>query len=138
MKEVERVQSKGVLARKRPSERYISEYERGLAAKLLDTYALALNSPDGRYCPNPDAPEDEQVVLRADQVRDYLLLDLERIRDYGTLHFSEVDTNAMLIRHDVRELRASGLSYEKAVAAAAERYPVGERTIRRIVGKAKT
>ncbi|MEV4783408.1 hypothetical protein [Burkholderia sp. LMU1-1-1.1] len=129
--------NRGVLARERPSGRYISDYERGLASTLLDTYTAALSSPDRRYCPNPDDPEEEQVTLYADQVVDYLLADLARIRDHGTLHFSEIDTNAILIRAFVRERRAAGDTYEKAVEAGAQRYPMGERTIRRVV-KAKS
>lgn len=131
------IPKKAILSPKRPSERYIPQYERDMAAMLLDAYKTALAAPDGRYCLNPEAPDGEQVVLRSEQVLDYLLYDLERIKDHGTLHFTEPDTNSILIQLYFKEQRARGLSYEKAVEATADRYPLSERTVRRIVDKAK-
>lgn len=127
-----------VLAPKRPSGRLISETERKQAGESLDKYEAALSSPEGYFCPNPDAPEEEQQRLYASQVLGYALNDLRRIRDHGTLFFVEVDTDKWFIRMEVAALRATGLSYEKAIETVAEKHPIGERTIRRIVDKAKS
>jgi hypothetical protein len=103
------------------------------AARWVEIYRLAESSPNREYCINPGDEREIQVFVHADDPS-HLLRALENFVRDGTLEF--IDTfgiNELLMRHELKSLRASGKSYEVAVEELAERHHRSVSTIERAV-----
>ena len=118
--------------------RRASTDDRDRARELVALYRMAEQSPDGEHCVNPnDEPELHAVVRFSDP--EYLLFMLERFAEHGT--FADVDTSIedrFMLQHEMKKLRASGLSYYDALAQLEVRHGASRSTIERaLYGSAK-
>ena len=68
--------------------RRASAVERACARKWVERYRLAEQSPDGRYCVNPEAPPEEQDFIEANDP-ELLLQALLGFAEHGT--FQAID-----------------------------------------------
>ena len=103
------------------------------AARWVEIYRLAESSPNREYCINPADEREIQVFVHADDPS-HLLRALENFVREGTFEF--IDTfgfNALLMRHELNSIRASGKSYEIAIEELAERHHCSVSTIERAV-----
>lgn len=122
---------------KKKSGRTASQAQRDYAASLVDLYERAMNSPDGHYCPNPEAPAEEQAWMEYSDPR--LLLDALRVfSKYGTfVDPFKHNVNRLLLRDQFQKLRTQGASHQEAVAAMAEEHHATERTMERRLSPSK-
>lgn len=111
--------------------------QRDYAAMLVQMYEAARQSSDGRYCPNPDAPPEEQCFIEYSNPA--LLLDALRVfASNGTfVNRFRHSVNTMLLRDQWKHLREGGVSYEAALAQMAEEHHSTERTIERRMSTTK-
>lgn len=111
--------------------RRASEDDRARARALVALYRLAEQSPDGEHCVNPNDEPELHAVVRFNNP-EYLLFMLERFAESGT--FADVDTSIedrFMLQHEMKKLRASGLSYYDAIAQLEVRHGASRSTIER-------
>jgi hypothetical protein len=111
--------------------------QRERASRLVEMYAQAKASPDGRYCVNPSDPEEERSYL--DYSDPSLLLGaLTVFVAHGTFTdpFEDGVTD-MILLDQFQKMRAEGISYEKAIAQMANEHATTEKTIERRVSPTK-
>jgi len=124
---------KGTAMRKSKTGRRADDSYRQQAAHWVEIYRLAESSPNREYCLNPEDEPEIQVFVNADDPS-HLLRVLESFAREGTFEF--IDTfgiKEMLMRHELKSIRASGKSYEVAVEELAERHHCSVSTIERAV-----
>lgn len=99
----------------------------------LSCTALAQASPDGRHCLNPADEWECQTFIDATDIEP-LLLALGDFAKNDTFEFMDSFGIAdMVMRHEFKELRASGQTYQNAIAELAEKHHSSRSTIERIV-----
>ena len=124
---------KSTAMRKNKTGRRADDSYRQQAAHWVEIYRLAESSPNREYCVNPEDEPELQVFVHADDPS-HLLRVLESFVREGTFEF--IDTfgiKEMLMRHELKSIRASGKSYEVAVEELAERHHCSVSTIERAV-----
>ena len=121
------------MARLKKSGRLANADQRELAQEWVDLYAKARASPDGYYCPNPDDPENERVYFNGNDPT-LLLGAVEGFARHGTFVDPFWKTvEQLLIRDSFDKLRASGVSYQEAIAQLVKKNHYSDSTIERMV-----
>ncbi len=117
--------------------RRANDDERARARQWVELYRLASESPDGRYCLNPkDAPSEQSFIEATDPSP--LLAILASFGETGTFISEQSWMQAFVYMTELKQLRAGGLTYEKAVNIMAESHHCDPRTVeRRIKGTGK-
>lgn len=112
--------------------RRASEEERACARKWVELYRLAEQSPDGRYCVNPEALPEEQEFIDANDP-ELLLQALLSFAEHGTFQAIDFKYNArrLVICAELEQLRQAGLAYDDRMATIAEKYHRSIREIQR-------
>ena len=117
--------------------RRAGETDRAKAQRLVTVYRLARNSPDGRYCLNPDDALTEQTFV---DVRDPSLLiwALENFAEHGTFHFVDtiIDSKGdekQAMRNEFERLRSNGATYENAVHTLVDKHGKSASSIERLI-----
>lgn len=112
--------------------RRASAEERECARKWVERYRRAEQSPDGRYCVNPEAPHEEQYFICADDPEP-LLQALSSFAEHGTLQAIDFRDNGrrLVIRAELEQLRQAGVAYDDRIATVAEKYRRSTREIQR-------
>jgi hypothetical protein len=121
--------------REKKTGRRASPEERALAGKIVSLYRLAEESPNGKYCINPESsPEDHEFFwANAEE----LLALLEGFAEHGTFEFiDQIEFDILDIHHAVKDLRDKGLTRENAVAIVAEKHHKSCRQIERELARA--
>ena len=111
--------------------------QRSIASELVEMYTKAKASADGRYCVNPNDPEEERSYL--DYSNPSLLLDaLKVFVAHGVFTDPFKDrVNDMILREQFQKLRAAGTSYQEAIAIMGDEHGATEKTIERRVSPTK-
>lgn len=121
------------MVRKPNTGRRAGEDYRARAVEWVELYRLAQASPDGRHCLNPEDDYEEQTFIYGDDPGP-LLQALGGFARHGTFEFIDSYGIAeMLMRHELKTLRAGGLTYQNAILALAEKHHKSESTIGRMV-----
>ncbi len=117
--------------------RRADDSQRKIASDLVNMYLKAMRSPDGKYCPNPEVPEEERSYLEYSNPS--LLLDaLKTFAEHGTFVNPFNDSvNDLILRDQFDKLRAKKISYQDAVAQLSEEHHTTGKTIERRVSPTK-
>ena len=110
-----------------------------MARQWVDLYRQAEQSPGGRYCLNPDDEPEIQAWIDATDPIPLLAL-LENFSEHGTFeHVGELfdSIRLLILRHEFREERRAGETYESTVKKLADKYKLEARTIERKVAPTK-
>lgn len=119
------------MARNEKIGRRASKEDRAFAAGLVASYFRALSSPGSCYCMNPEDEPEFQIFIDGTDVEP-LLEALQDFAEHGTFALMN-DGQPLFMRMDFSALRSSGMTYEKAIAALAEKHKTSESTITRMV-----
>lgn len=111
--------------------RRASAVERACARKWVERYRLAEQSPDGRYCVNPEAPPEEQDFIEANDP-ELLLQALLGFAEHGTFQaIDPLNVRRLVIRAELEQLHQDGVGYDDRIATIAEKYHRSTREIQR-------
>lgn len=111
-----------------------------MARKWVDVYRQAQQAPGGRFCLNPDDEPEIQTWIDATDPGPLLSM-LEHFAEHGTFEQTgELFDSIRLLpmRHEYREARQAGETYESTVEKLAEKYRLSPRQIARKVSTDKT
>ena len=111
--------------------RRASEQERACARKWVELYRLAEQSPDGRYCVNPEAlPENRDFIEANDP--ELLLQALTGFAEHGTFQaIDPLNFRRLVIRAKLEQLSQAGEKYGDRIAEVADEYGRSTREIER-------
>lgn len=121
----------------KPPRRRADKADRERALQWAAMYRLALDSPDGRHCLNPESCFEEQAFIYANDVS-FLVHLLESFSKHGTFtNIDDMGIGGLILRQKLEALRA-GETRLNAVADLSIEYGVSESTISRRVKTVKT
>jgi hypothetical protein len=121
-------------ALKPKTARRASADERKRLAHWVSMYRQAQAAPDRRYCVNPQDEPENQYFIHADDPEPLLLL-LEDFVRHGTFALVDDPARAMVMRREFTELRAQGITREKALAVLGEKHHCDPSTVKRAMAR---
>ena len=125
----------GAVMQRKSKGRLASDAERQRAREWVELYRLAQESPNGQLSVNPEDEQDLQTFIRADDPS-HLLHALEGFAKNGTFEFVDsFGISEMLLRYELKGIRAGGKTYENAIAEMAEKHHCSVSKIERAVRK---
>ena len=130
-----KVRGREHMARRITTGRRAAGADRERAESWVEMYRLAQASPDGRHCLNPEDEWECQTFIDAADPEP-LLKALEGFVKNGTfamIHDDAVDVEGMLMRREMKALRAGGIKHDVAIEELAEKHNTSESTITRMV-----
>ena len=121
------------MLRKAKIDRRAGEAERDRARQWVELYRLAASSPNGRHCLNPEDVQEEHAYIYADDPGPLLSL-LEGFAKHGSFFIRDTyGIPEMILREELKVIRAGGKSYIAAIADMAEKYHCSPSKIERAV-----
>ena len=112
------------------------ELLRDQAAALVRAYRPVLDSPDGRYCSNPDDAPEEQTWVTVPQALNAVLIALGNFEKTGSFA-PEIDFKRLHIRETYRAMKRAGIKREDAIEELMTIFPQSRSTIVRAIREDK-
>lgn len=113
------------------------ELLRDQAAALVRAYRPVLDSPDGRYCSNPDDAPEEQTWVTVPQALDAVLNALESFEKTGSFA-PEIDFKQLHIRERYSSMKRAGVKREAAIDELTTMFHQSRSTIERAIREDKS